>query len=321
MLRSYKYIILAGLLVNGFFALIIIYNFFWKKPEDRSQTSKPTTTSHPTRNITPFEKEEPTLEPEVKNKFVSAQQMAKVGEETIYGEDLNYILENEYPADFASKSADMEMLKKKSLLTAIDDSVILQSGQKAGFIKLTPDIFNNINKEYTLRNKTVKELTAKFKAKEEKISGGMISIWFHNVSLPSIPLDEAEKLAKTKIEKVYIDIKSGKITFKEGGKAVQNDTELIKIDKNYKGNAIYEFSERISSQATFIYSDMETALWSLKEEEMSPVIRHPKEGIPLGSQQEEFYAIIKVYKRENLGQGSFWDWLEKEKEQYVITLY
>ena len=254
-----------------------------------------------------------------KGKFPSGEKVAQVGQEIIYGRDLNYILYEEFPQDFFSPSASISAVKQKSLITAINDSVLLQSEAKEGLINLTPVIFNNLNKNQQLRKKKVQEITKRRMATEEKISGAAISIWYHNVQPPSIPIYEAEKLAKSKIQEVYNDIKQGKITFQEGGEIVRNDSELAKIDPSFRGNAYMGFDDLSPPQQPFTYKALNQAVSSLKEGEISNILKivSPNDKNP----DEEFYAFVKIFKRTNRGSGNFFSWLEKEKKSYEIVVY
>ena len=302
-------------------AISILAGYFFSQKVTKKPLSTPVTTAThlpTTPTPTPLLSLDEALTD--KGKFPSGEKVAQVGEEIIYGRDMNYILYEEFPQDFFSPAASISALKQKGILTAINDSVLLQSEAREGLISLTPMIFNNPNKNLLLRKKRVQEITKRRIATEEKISGAAISIWYHNVKPPSIPIDEAEKLAKTKIEKVYNDVKQGKITFQEGGNRIMNDTALAKIDFSYKGNAYMEFTEKAIDDRPFAHSKLNEVLLSLKEEEMSEII---KVVSPPDSQNpdEEFYAFVKIFKRTNRGSGNFFSWLEKEKKSYEIVVY
>lgn len=252
--------------------------------------------------------------------FTPNQKIARIGEETIYGADLNRIINAKYPKDTIAK-APPEEIKKRSLDDTAEESILLQEEKKLGNIDLVSPVFDSENKNFILRNKLVGDIKTKRIAAEEKISGAFISIWYHNVRLPSITLTQSQELAMTKISRIYDSLKSGKITFEAAGRQIKNDTALSKIDKNYRGNAYYEFSDKSPSEEVFVYPDLQNILWSLDSGEMSAVIQHPQGDVPLGQQEEEFYGIIKVTNRINKGAGSYEDWIEKTKKSYEIQVY
>ena len=102
---------------------------------------------------------------------------------------------------------------------------------------------------------------------------------------------------------------------------IQNDTELERIDKNYKGNAYFEFAGKTRSEMTFSFPALEKVLWTIKEGELSDVIRIPQENLPGKVYDEQFYVIIKVDKRENAGVGSYEEFIKNEIKNYEIILY
>lgn len=282
--------------------------------------SPPTKKSVPASNISP-EVYNPASADPAKKIFSPYDKVARIGKETIFGVDLDYLLSTFYAQDLASPGATVSYLKEKALNHAISDSVILQGGEKLGLVDLNSDIFDNKDKNNDMRGKTIRDLREKLLNSEERISGEIISIWFHNQDMTSLPLPEAEAIAKNKIYDIYRRIQSGEITFIQAGDIVRKDTGLAQIDKNYIGNSYYEFIDKSASEGIFTFPELAKILSELKSGEMSPVIRHPIEGTPLGSSDEEFYAIIKINKLENAGAGSFYDWLKKEKQNYVITKY
>lgn len=316
-----KYLLLGIILV--FVSILIIFSLFFSNTKSTKITSKTKPTVFPT----------PTIISAVGNKidttiiestssaiFTPVQKIAKIGEEIIYGADLSDIINSRYPKSTVIGKT-VEEVKKRALNDALEDTILLQEEKKSGGIDLVPPIFDAPEKNYVLRRKIIEEIKNKRLESQEKISGAFISIWYHNVRLPDIPLADAQQLALSKIQKIYDDIKSGKITFETGGQMVKNDTTLAQIDKNYRGNAYYEFNDKISENPVFVYPDLENRLWKLNEGEMSEIIKHPPPPVSLGKEEEEFFGIIYVSKRTNKGNGNYKDWFEKTKQQYEITIY
>ena len=252
--------------------------------------------------------------------FPPSQKIANIGQETIYGADLNNIINTRYTKN-AIIGKTVEEVKKRALNNALEDTILLQEEEKLGGNDLVPPIFDTPDKNYILRRKIVQEIKNKRLANQEKINGAFISIWYHNVRLPSIPLTDAKKLAFEKIQKVYNDIKSGKMTFQQAGESLKNDKSLASIDLSYKGNAYYDFNDRTSENPVFVYPDLEDRLWKLDEDEMSEIFQHPSQTVSLGKEKEEFFGIIYVSKWTNKGNGNYKDWLDKAKQQYEISIY
>lgn len=295
-------------------SLASIAIFISQKSKKNQETAQhPSTPSKPipTKSI---------ISPQTTALFPSEQKIAQVGEETIYGSDLDYIINKRYAVDIVTQVG-IDEVKKRALEDAEQDSILLQEGSKASESELSPSIFNNPNKNNDIRQKIVDDFKSKQLENEEKISGAFISVWYHNVRLPSMPIAEAKKFALQKITKIYNDLKAGRITFPQAGEILKNDTSLSQIDKSYAGNAYFEFNDHPRSQKSIVYDELENRLWQLDEGQMSEIIQYPDPSIPLGSNEEEFFSIIKVYKRTNKGNGSYSDWLNGEKQKYAISVF
>lgn len=305
-----KLIILFVLLLI-FLVLIAIF-IFQKSKKNQATTKLPSTPSKPIPT-------ESVSLPQTTALFPPEQKIAKVGKETIYGNDLNYIINKRYAVDIVTRVG-IDEVKKRALEDAEQDSILLQEGSKAS-AELSPSIFNNPNKNNDIRQKIVDEFKSKQLENEEKISGALISVWYHNVRLPSMPITEAKEFALQKITKIYNDLTGGRITFPQAGEILKNDTSLSQIDKSYTGNAYFEFNDHPKSQKSIVYDELENRLWQLDEGQMSEIIQYPDPSIPLGSKEEEFFSIIKAYKRTNKGNGSYDDWLKGEKQKYATSVF
>ena len=180
-----KYFII-GIIVFAFLIASISVVLLFQIKE--SITSNPPVASLPT----PIPTIPQSIEEIIKSigKFPSGEKVAQVGEETISGEDLNFLLTTFYTQDLASPGATLQTFKKKVLDHAIRDSVILQSWQKQNLVTLTADIFNNQGKDYHARQKQVRDMKEIFQKNQEKISGSSVSIWFKNQNLSSLPPSE-----------------------------------------------------------------------------------------------------------------------------------
>lgn len=250
------------------------------------------------------------------------QPVAKIGSETIFNRDLNYILATQFPQDYAN--SDPAVLRNLALPIAIDQSVLLQENRKKGLAKLSPELFNNPAKNYHERDKLVQKLTGQQKAKDEKISGGLISVWYHNVKMPSIPLSDAQNLAYKTITTVYNNLKSqpvNKAAFVQAAETIKNNSALAQIDPSYKGNAYFEFSDKTRNEPISVRPAIDQEIWKLKPGELSKIVPIPAARVQFGQQDEEFFVIVTVYSRTNTGQGNFADWLTSVKKGYPVTYY
>lgn len=245
--------------------------------------------------------------------------VTSVGAETLYNKDLNFILYTQFPQDFANTSLAADKLKALSLPIAIDQSVILQTAQSQGLITLTSDIFNNLNKDYVKRGKNVKSLTDKLSGGEEIISGGAISVWYHNVKLPSIPMDQARTLALSKITTVYDDFRAGKLTFQQACDQIKNDATLAQIDLSYQKNACVTFTDQSVSEPILLRDIFNKALLKLQPGQVSPILEYPPRKTKM-QLSEEYFIFMTVFSRSNSGKGSFDEMLNSWKNNYAITI-
>lgn len=244
-----------------------------------------------------------------------------VGSEKIYHKDLEYILTREFPQDYATESANLDRLVRLSFPLAQEESLILQSAKNT-LIPLTPEIFNNFDKDHDLRRSKVAQLREFLHRGEEKISGEMITVWYHNVTLPPMvtaegkTLAEAQNFALEKIYNSYKEIKAGK-EFKLVGQSLEQDVTLARIDPSYRANAYLEFTDKSKSDALFVRPELNAAAWGLQPGQTTSIIQVPPQQISLGKYDEEFFAIIKVNRRVNSGVGDYDELVTIEKQNRI----
>lgn len=312
--------------------MVSIYLFLSLKPKSISNRS-----NLPASSVTPIL---PTIAPATlsealttKGRLPQDQKIAQVGQEIIYGRDLNYILYQDFPSSFYSNTATPEALIQTALPSAVNNSILLQAsyppgtpgsptgGNQNNSNFLTPDIFNNPNKDETLRQQKIQEITNARRKSNETVSGALITVWLHNVDPPSIPYPDADKLAKDTITGLYNRLISGQMTFREAGAFIRNDQELSKIDFNYRGNAYYEFKDQNVNVPPFTFSQLNSVIESLDTGQMSQIIRVPDASSAPGTKEEEFYAIIKVYNRTNQGNGNIGNWIDSQRAKFTVTIF
>jgi len=258
-----------------------------------------------------------------KSQFEDDQKMAQIGEETVYGSDLNYILFTYFYSDYASPSASLNQLSDKLLAKAQEQSIILQEARKADFITLSTETFNSPNKSIFARSPLIATAEAKLRENTvSRINGESISIWFNNGSWPEPKMgyEAAKKVAREKIEALYTDLKSGKITFTQAADKILKDTSVATIDPAYKINTYYSWINRDTTSPIFNDPTINKLAWQLKEGETSNILTvndFDKDNQPY----EALFKVIKINKKVENGFGNFNDWLTAKRKQYEIKLF
>jgi len=221
----------------------------------------------------------------------------KIGEETLYGNDLNYLFLFYHFQDYTSASKIPQEALNKVVDEATSDSVILQEAIKENLLTSSVEFFNSSDKDYTTRNEKInfakQSLSDKF---VQKISGETISIWFNNDVSP-LGVEQGKKLALAKMQDLQQKIKSGQLTFAQAGEAIKNDAEIgQKIDPAYKNNAHFIFSDIEKGKGPFTMENLNQEAWSLGEGQESDIVIG-KAATANGQQSEQLYMIIKINKR------------------------
>lgn len=262
-----------------------------------------------------------------KGKFMPQETpVAIVGKEQLYYKDLNYILYLLFPDSFDTLNKPMEELKKLALDEAVNQSTILQMGGQQELVTLTPLIFNSLDKDYQLRAKTVKEIQDKLISGQELISGGAISVWYHNVRMPSIPLDEARTIAQSKIQAVYDTMKTDmtggmKIqdAFDKACNTLKNDSSLSSIDTSYDRNACVTFTDKPLDEPILVRDYLNQALHKLQSGQVSGILEYPPKKTKT-QMSEEYFIYMIMFSRTNSGKGSFDEKLQIQKGNYGVKV-
>jgi len=221
----------------------------------------------------------------------------KIGDETLYGNDLNYLaLFYNFDDYVASKPIPTDKLNK-IVDEAISDSVIIQQAIKQNLLTSSAEFFDNSNKNYTLRNEKINLAKAALSDKlVEKISGEAISIWFNNDIVP-VSVQTGKDLALKKMQDLQQKIKSGQMTMAQAGETIKKDTEIgKKIDPAYANNAYDTFTNIEKGSGPFSLDNLNEEAWSLGDGQMSDVVIG-KAASSSGEMVEDLYMIIKVNKR------------------------
>lgn len=253
-------------------------------------------------------------------RFRSEAPILNVGNETLYGRDLNYymfLLQFEtYVSSEALTDADVD----QGLNVLINHSLILQKAEELGLTTLSNNVYNDPKKNFTDRNRLVTKMLPKVEPYViETIEAEVISIWFRNNIVP-VSVEEGKKIAKAKIDDLWERIDSEKITMKEAGDIIIADNEIeTKVDPAADGNAYASFTAQRDGFPAFNSDELNRQLWSLGEGQMTNVITVTNAiADPEFEGEEIFFAIIKVNKR-TLGEGfgSTDDYFEKAADEAV----
>lgn len=259
--------------------------------------------------------QQPFVQPwRINPKFNATEQFAKVGQEIIYGEDLNYLNYYYFNKDYYDTVGD-EKLKQDLLARTASESAILQAGAADNIIKFDQSLLTDPNKNYAQRLKLVSDVKNHFTELSAKISGTAITIWYYNVQKPSIPEAEAKRIAQLKMRDLRTKILTGTITIEEAGKQITQDTSLEKNDPNYKGNAIIKFKDMDKDHLPFSFDELNKQIWNLKPGELSTVINI--ESFKNPKFPEKFYILIRLDAKSNNGEKSFNEWFAQKAKPYL----
>lgn len=227
-------------------------------------------------------------------RFAADTPILTVGEETLYGNDLNYYMILHRYSDYVSSEPLPEAELDFVLDILITDSGLLQEASKIDLIDLTDDIYNTPNKDYTKRNLLATEARDLLADKVvQKIDFEYITIWYQNTDVP-VSKESGKALAQTKMDALYSKIESGEITMKEAGEMIDADAEIgTKIDPAYQNNS-YSYIERWEKGLDFFNDpELEHQLWSLGEGQFTKVLT----GIDSEINDDAFFIVIRMVKR------------------------
>lgn len=240
--------------------------------------------------------------------------IAKVGNEYIFQEDLDIELANY----LAEKN---EETKKKLLDKLVRDSIILQSADKEKILAINPAAFNSPGKDYGKRIADIKAIEKKVNSRADQISGGIVSVWFHNYEVPKMGLEKAKQTAFGRLSALHKRVSNKEITIEQAGKIIQNDPSYGELDVGYRVNAFVPFSENKGEHIS-VDEKFNELLWSLNPGEISPVFLGWNVNGFSGKEEEAFYAFGQVSSKIEDGKNvDFAKWAEGQKKNYEITYY
>jgi hypothetical protein len=201
----------------------------------------------------------------------------------------------------------------------IEDSIILQAGQKEGLIELTSDIFNNRNKNYTNRLKAVELVKSKVGARQETITVELFALWFYNTQPAEIGLEKGKQIAFQKMSAIHSQLKTKKIDSKQAADLIKSDTSLAQLDKAYVSNAYSEVTATPEEHLTFD-NEFDAKIRALQPGDITDLylakFSYKKDQPP----SDVAYVIAKMVDKKNGVITSQTEWLQDYKKQYEVTV-
>lgn len=287
--------------------LLIIIGVVWSQHGSQTNTNNPPVISSQQTTYSDSAVEQAINQ----GPFSPSQKVASIGEHTVYGKDLNFNLYLFNQSEYASASANNNDLKQRLLDQSQRDYIILKEAQRLGLADLPNDI-ESVNKDQWAYARAVQQAEPLVKQQFDLLSFETISIFFHNVDLPKIPLEQAEIIARDKMTAFYNQIINNQLTITQAAEAIRNDSSLAQIDPNYQGNAYTSYTDVSPEDLPFAYDEINQGLLNLSTGQVSNIMRIPPQGTPLNSENQEFYTILKMNSRPNQAKGSFSDWLTQQ---------
>ncbi len=208
----------------------------------------------------------------------------KVGEETIYGCDLNVQFVMRDFKDYVEGYG--EDFESNVLASMIDEVIIqsglLQKGAELNIIELDELFYNSPDKSMSERFDKVDQVREELEAGYiKRIDYEVITIYFHNQEEPeNIPLEEAKEIAYEKMEILYNRLKSGEITMEEAGDEIKNDNitgdttgiSLEDLDPIYEQNSYIKVIGREYGKSLFKDSSADDIVRDLDIGEISEIL-------------------------------------------------
>ncbi len=167
--------------------------------------------------------------------------------------------------------ADKKQVVNTILNNIIEESLVLQDAGKQNKIVLNDEIYNNPNLDPEKRSKLFQSIKKELIEKSKNLKVGIITIFYKNIDLVDYDYETAKKIAKQKIDEIYEQVKSGKLTIEQAGEKLKNDTSLAKLDKSYKANVYTEFEIKDDQPMTFSH-EFNELLRNTKQGELTPIM-------------------------------------------------
>lgn len=295
--------------------VIIMYVFVSQAISNRNATLQPTPV--PTKNALQEDSSNlptRTKQTEDKKKNLPPGVIAQVGKEYLYGEDLdNAVLHYGLLDNSESKTRDF------LLNTMINQSVALQAGEKAGYVKLDSTIFNSPKKDPAKRFEAYEKVRIAALEQGSSVEGEYVSLLFNNDGYGPLGPEESKKRALEKIQPIYDKVIKGEFTMEQAGNQLKNDTTNAILDPLFKLHAYRTFKEGSTKQLT-IDTTFDDILKKTNEGDITPlhVLKVEDSSQPQLTYIETGYVFGKVTKKITNSFTNFESWISAQRKNYEI---
>jgi hypothetical protein len=246
--------------------------------------------------------------------FSGDKVIAVVGNEHIYKKDLEYEL-SVHPLKDNPETSDVLIAK------LIDDSVTIQGALSDKTVAIPDNVFNSANKDYEARIATVELIRNFIDQDSDKVSGGIVTVWFYNNGrIGTRGYEGSKNYAFDKITEYRNKVTVQNIPISEVGRLAMEDENLRTLDPAYKSNVYVEFEANLGDSITFDQS-YDSLIRSLAVGELTETVLLKDVAGPGGAEPTDaLYSFAMVTKRTGNGQINYKTWLEGHKENLEIHI-
>lgn len=242
------------------------------------------------------------------------QTVTKVGEETIYSDDLNYIIKKTFPGTDLSAET-KETIQQKATEQAKVESVVLQGGLKDGLITrqdLGSSVYNSNSKDQEKRQQLALKVVQTVLDNTPSVDFEMITVWYYNTFPPKIPPEQAKSITSSFMRTLRKDLADKRITMAQAGQRIRERTALAEIDASYKGNSYFKFDDyRLDRNLALSRLNIDEFLRESPVGTLSEIIDTGPEELKEGS--EAYFALVLINNKKT-GGDNYPDWLANHKE-------
>lgn len=235
---------------------------------------------------------------------------AKVGSENIYKQNLDSY-KSVYP------QSDNEALEQ-----LINDSLILQKAASQKLVSLDSTFYNFQIIDIKKRTSVVDKVKEEIEKKADTISGEVVSVWFLNDRVGPLGYEASKKKALAKIQTVYNQVKTKKLTLRQAAALISSDKSLAQIDSSYKSNAYFTFTVNYDKSPTHS-AQMNEALKKLPVGGLTEIFTIKSNDLADKNQMvDAYYSFGSVTSKTGNGQiVSNRDWFENAKKEFKVEKF
>lgn len=254
------------------------------------------------------------------------KKLALVGKEFIFESDLD-VQKNKLP--ISGYTSDSQYIEK-----LIDDSILLQEGEKQGWITLKKSFFNNPYKSYVERSEMLAKVreNANLYSYDGIIYEGIV-LMFVNVKGTDIVEEKGREyvriLAFNKISDIYEKVKNGVVTIQEGADILESDIEVKALYHNGEAECYLEpvlvTFDDLNNEISTDSVEKRGQLKNTSSGNYTDVLLLQREELQNSEGNDLYwdgsYAFYHVLARNENGISSLNDWIEEIKNKYYIKYF